>query len=378
MRSCHVLALPGGNPAPLVTVAWALHRDGWRADVVHAVLYARAQRWLHAELLDGAHPLAQLRQSVNDPTLAEVVEHLATSKDGTPLEDDATPEEGVRFMEAAWRAARALQESEVPIVFALVGGRKRTLTADLVVAFQLLARPQDRLVELRLSPSEAIDPTSCFYFPDQLSRAEVTRWNSIAPLDASEVQVRLLDVRVPRLRRLLPPSRLGTFADALAAGEDAIDAGAAPVPSFDLQERTLTVGARAVRLSADQAVWMGCLAVARRLRPDGWLDVTEEALPARVFDAARAAWHCEAHELSDAWIFGELASPDRLKWLGPLRSRLRGTLGKQLEGHPWRDQVVPEVRYRRAGPSAGAFERLAAPEIALCPRLEAVVRACTP
>ena len=183
-----MLALPGGNPAPLVTLAWALHRDGMRVEAVHAVLYASARRWLHEELLGGALPLEQLRAALADPTLAPVVEHPALRADGTLVEEDALADDGDTYRETAWRVARQLQADPTPLVFALVSGRRRSLVADLVVAFQLLARPQDRLVELRLSPHEAIEPASGFYFPGQATPARVQRYDWPAPAGATGIE----------------------------------------------------------------------------------------------------------------------------------------------------------------------------------------------
>ena len=369
-RACaRVLALPGGNPAPLATLAWALAREGVHVDALHAVLYASARRYLHEELLGGDAPLAQLaRVRGHAPA---VVEHLATLPDGAPVEDDVDPEAAAALMATLWEAARALQQDPAPVVFALLSGRRRTLVADVVVAFQLLARPQDRLVEVRVNPRDAVDPLTRFYFPAQESEARVPvapAHGSDATCGAEAVTVTLVDVRVPRLRHLLPPERLRRWEDALAAGEDALDAGQRVVPAFDLRARTVRVGARTVTLSHDQAIWVGALAVARRTTAHGWLDVTERTVTAAVHAAALRAWNLEPHELSDGWDFGADPHPQRLARLGPLRSRARRDLENQLHGHPWRDLVVPELR--RAG--GRSQERLRAEEVALCAALEAV------
>ncbi len=370
--NARVLALPGGNPAPLATLAWALDRDGVRVDAIHAVLYASARRYLHAELLGGDTPLAQLAALRGQAPA--VVEHLATQPGGAPVEDDADPEGAAALMETLWCAARTLQADPAPVVFALVSGRRRTLVADVVVAFQLLARPQDRLVEVRVSPREAVDPLTRFYFPGQATVARVPvapAHGSDAVCGADEVTVTLVDVRVPRLRHLLPPERLQTWAGALDAGEDALDAGQRVVPSFDLRGRSVRLGARTVTLSHDQAIWVAALAVARRVAPDGWLDVTERTVTAAVHAAALRVWNLEPHELSDGWDFGADPHPQRLARLGPLRSRVRRDLEAQLTGHPWRDLVVPELR-RAAGRSQ---ERLRADPVTLCATLEGVARA---
>jgi CRISPR-associated protein (TIGR02584 family) len=376
VQAVRVLALPGGNPAPLVTLAWALRRDGIRVREVHAVLYASAQRWLRAELLGGVEPLAQLRALANDDSLATIVEHPAL-RDGAVIEDDAAPEDAVAYMDTAWRAARALQADPEPVIFALVGGRRRTLTADLVVAFQLLARPQDRLVELRLSPREAGDATAGFYFPEQRTPARVQRYDQPEPVGASDVEVRVVDVRVPRLRRLLPDVALASYAEALAAGEDAVATVDAARPRFDLTRRELRVGATTLRLPHNQALWFAALAVARRCRADGWLvtlgNPRDEALLFEVHAAALFAWHREADELSDGWAFGTEAPASVAGWRGPIRSRMKKLLAEGLAGHPWRELLVPQLSRCGTGRSVVTRERLRAPEMWLCGVLEGVV-----
>ena len=120
MSPCRVFALPGGNPAPLVTLAWALHREGLRATEIHAVLYGSAQQWLRRELHGGVQPLAQLRAALGDATLAEVMEHPALRPDGSIVEDDAAAEDGDTYRETAWRVARALSADEHTLGIAII------------------------------------------------------------------------------------------------------------------------------------------------------------------------------------------------------------------------------------------------------------------
>lgn len=358
--------MPGGNPAPLVTVSWALAREGWRVEGLHAVLYGSAARWLETELLGGTEPLLQLRRWAEDPSLATLYAHLAHHDDGAAVEDDGAPASDVAMMEALWNVTVALQSGTLPVVFALVGGRRRTLTADMVVAFQLLARPQDRLVDVRVDPKDAVDPLTGFAFPEQQTPAQVPS-SSGDVVSAADVRVRLVEVRVPRLRHLLPPSALASFQDALGAGEAALDARASSMPSFDLRTRVLRVGMRETVLSPDQAIWWASLALARRRSSDGWLAVEEGRLPQRVARVAGPLWHREPHELSDAWA---AETPEqRGKWLGPIRSRLRREVASAFDGHPWRDQVIPELSRTREG----SRERIRAVDVAWCPAMEALL-----
>ena len=347
MTDCTVVAAPGGNPAPLVALLWALRcqRD-LRCGVLHVVMYQRAEHWLRAEMIGGDLPLEQLRAETGDPALGTLDAHLARLPDGTPVEDDADPAAALAFTETLWSVFRAAQAtSEAPVVVALVGGSRRTLSVDSVVAFQLLARPQDLLVDLRFDPKTANDPRSGFYFPEQRVplRVHVDEATSIA---AADVGVSIVELTVPRLRHLLPAEALGSFAGALEAGEEALREGPSPVVAFDLAARTVRLGAARVKLSPDQAVWFAVLAVARKTRPDGWIDVTDVAFIRRVSEACRRNWNLESRELSYAWEFAGGQSDHRLMWLGPIRSRLRVTLNAVLRGHPHREAVIPEKRKR--------------------------------
>ena len=348
MKERVLVAAPGGNPAPLVGLVWALHQK-WelRVTTAHLVLYGNALRYVEAELLGGARPLDDLRSSLSDPQLAEVVSHVVTTPGDEVLEDDVAVEHAAAFMEQLWRVVRELQEQERhPLVFALVGGRRRTLTVDMATAFGLLARPEDRLVDVRLDPKYADDPTTGFFFPAQQSPCRVEDRGGHA-LSASEVSVLPVEVRVPRLRHLLCRADLATFASALDAGEAALDKGPAPRVVVDVPARTVRVNDLALRLSPDQMVWYATLATARLTTDDGWLDVRHSPLLAQVAETCRATWHLEPHELSDAYDFDPASDAQRPARLAPIRSRLRRRLRDALRGHPHRALVVPEQRFAK-------------------------------
>ena len=62
MKKYVLVAAPGGNPAPLVGLLWALHRH-WEVSVAtaHLVLYENSRRYVEGELLGGTEPLEELR-----------------------------------------------------------------------------------------------------------------------------------------------------------------------------------------------------------------------------------------------------------------------------------------------------------------------------
>jgi hypothetical protein len=337
---------------------WALHARGYFVERLELVLYAKADRYLEREFLGGPRPLEDLRAVLGQPELARVVPHLVRFPDGPELEDDVEPGAALLFQDAIWQLARALQqEGPLPVVFGLVGGRRRTLTVDLSTTFQLLGRPQDLLVDLRLAPKYADDPASGFFFPGQTQKARVradfegSRW-----LTADQVEVSLVDVRVPRLRRALPERALGSFAAALEAGESALVLGPAITLEVDLKHQTLRFGGVVVKLVPNHMIWFATLAFARLSTETGWVDARDTMLLAAVTEHCRRLWRMEPFELSDAYDFGPHASADRHQRFNPIRTRLRRKLENALEGLPRRAEVVPCKKATKA-----PFERLDIP-----------------
>ncbi len=343
MKPCVVLAAPGGNPALLAALVWGLHARGYLVERLELVLYANADRYLELEFLGGRRPLEQLRTVLGLPELAGVVPHLVRLPDGTELEEAAEPGAALLFQDRIWQVARSLQESETPIVFALVGGRRRTLAVDMSTGFQLLARPQDLLVDLRLRPKYADEPGSGFFFPQQRTVARVRAdYGGSRFLAAPEVHVEVVDVRVPRLRKALPDAALVSFATALEAGEHALDVGPPATLRIDLKRRTLRFGGAQVKLSVNQMIWYATLAVARQADQDeGWVDARDTVLLAHVTECCRALWMLPPEELSDGYDFEPHADEKRHQRLNPIRTRLRKRLQEALEGHPRRSEVVP-------------------------------------
>ena len=339
-------AAPGGNPAPLVGMLWALHRQ-WDVSVteVHLVLYENSRRYVERELLGGAEPMEQLRIALGMEAQVEVIQHIVRTREDQVLVDDISSDHAAAFMESLWGVVRDLQEhAPFPLIFALVGGRRRTLTVDMATAFQLLNRPRDRLVDVRLEPKYADEPRTGFFFPEQRSPSEVYDREGNHVL-ASDVVVTPVDVRVPRLRRLLRRDDLTTFSGALEAGEEALEKGPFPNVVIDITNRKLCVGDYEIRLSYDQMVWYATLAVAR-LRGDdneGWVQVGDLSLLAKVEEVCRRLWSFEPHELSDAYDFNPASDEDRPGRLAPIRSRLRKKVRDALRGHPHRTLVVPEL-----------------------------------
>ncbi len=300
-RPVTVFAALGPNPAPLTELIWALHREGAHVTDAFVVLDDAGHFYLHGELLDGAAPrragthgaLHALRAQLG---VAAVLHETVVEPEGGGRLDVDDPAHAELYHRRVWDAAQAAvaHAGAGQVVFALCGGRLRTTTALTTMAIQLLARPQDRAVDVRVSDARAEGATG-FYFPTQDDQALRSRRGE--PFVAGEVDVRLTPVRVPRLRELLPASSLVSYEAALEATQAAVDAAALPRLVVDLEVGEARVDGVSLGLSRSALIWYAALAVARREAEDGWLAVAHLETVARVMRAcASRSWSEEVQD----------------------------------------------------------------------------------
>jgi hypothetical protein len=341
-----------------------------RAAEAHLVLYENARHYVESELLGGTRPIDDLRAILGDQELAEVVPHVVNRPGVGVVHDDQRFDDAAVFMENVWSVVRCLQQRESgPVIFALVGGRRRSLSVNMATAFQLLARPQDRLIDVRLVPKYGDDPRWGFFFPDQTSPCVIETPRGEV-FEAADVVVQLADIRVPRMRRLLCDTDLQTFAHAVAAGEEALERGPIPRLVVDVKHRALLVGDQRVGLSKDQMVWYVALVVRRLTTKDGWLPPDDAEVLPLVFEACRRLWGFAPEELSDAYDYDHDDVAKRLNWLRPLRTRARRRVRENLRGHPHARLFIPTIE-RSKGSTRNLERVLIDPEsIELRPNLQ--------
>jgi CRISPR-associated protein (TIGR02584 family) len=262
----HILAAIGPNPASITELLWRLGSQPKASPLtVHLVLESKRSEVYLPEMLAPGAALDQLRERLGAviPTSDELLMYRAETGDGMP-EDEHAQALPTALTEVLWSAARAAQHGagEEPVVFALSGGRRRASTALQSVVFQLLARPQDRLVDVRLSDPIAEGGTG-FFFPAQ-ARQELEGRHRYAgqPFLAREIAVLLEPIEVPRLRPLLLPEDLRTFADAKIASERQIQASAPPRLCLDLRAGHLFVNDQRWKLPGGPFVLYACLLLA--------------------------------------------------------------------------------------------------------------------
>ena len=190
--------------------------------------------FLDLELLVPGGPLDQLVALLGEGLAHGQTLHVhrALLPDGSPLVNDEDPAHADAYQAAVWNAALAARQAagERPLVFALAAGRRRTMTALVTTAFQMLARTQDACVDVRVS-DRRVEGAKGFYFPEQRRQRLAVGRDTV---EANLVQVALVEARLPRLRDLIPEARLATYGGALAAAQSAIDEARLPRLLIDL------------------------------------------------------------------------------------------------------------------------------------------------
>jgi CRISPR-associated protein (TIGR02584 family) len=354
-----VFATLGANPAPLLQLVWALHRKwDWSARDVSVVVDARGMPYLHAEALARGAAWDDLRAALGASCLERDRVRVVPvyGEDGELLPDDESPDDAARYSEAAWRGARRAIElaGDDPVVFALVAGHRRTQHVAATVLFQLLARPQDRLVDVRLSERWAYAP-GAFYFPEQASRGPRLARSHAPNCDPADVDVHLVDVQAPRLRGLLRQRDLMTHASALRAGQVAIDALVGVRLLFDMEQGCARLGREVIVLSKTQFIWYATLARQRCLDNggEGWLATGDANALERVAHACRSfGWNEDVRMdllrryMGLATESKEIDEEDQADSLTKLRADTLRALRKFAKGRP-RDlgaMIVPAKR----------------------------------
>lgn len=322
LRPVVVFAPLGANPAPLLQLVWGLHRQ-WRltASRIVVVVDARGHRYLHAEVLQRGAAWESLQRALGATTVdSREIEVVAVrTAAGELLPSDEDPENASIYSESAWSAARRAiaHAGENPVIFALVAGRRRTMHVAATVLFQLLARPQDRLVDVRVSERWA-ETAGVFYFPEQNGTQRDRRGGLADSHDPASVEVVLVDVQVPRLRGLLRERDLMTYAAALRAGQAAVDASAGTRLRIDLSEGKAFVGEDELPLSKAQFIWYAALAHHRRSSADGdgGLRVRDvEPLWRMARRCSKYAWSAAVQGELVERLMGLASPPEKLKEL---------------------------------------------------------------
>ena len=226
-----LLAVTGLSPQVLTETVWALADEGYGLpDEVHVVTTGTGARFVDAVLLDRpaaykARPIepqgpgwARLAEALGAPLPAPLVTAPTRPGEQAPLDDLTTSPDAALVADALYQRAHDLTAPGRPPLVASIAGGRKTMSADLQSAFSVYARPGDRLVHVLVDPAHE---RSDFLFPTP---------------QTGDAGLTLVDVRVPRLRRLLE----GPLLEALPAdrrGLQGILAGLEPVNYVDRPAR---------------------------------------------------------------------------------------------------------------------------------------------
>lgn len=287
--------------------------------------------------------IASLGLATNAPDIEVIVPCLP---DGTEIDDIRSPEEVTAFAERFLDVARretANPESAVHV--SLAGGRK-TMSYIAGLALSLVARPQDKLSHVLVSP-EAFERRPAFWWPTQSDPTEGmdednTVWR------ASDALVELYEVPMVRLRAFEVPASDTDFEKAVTLANAALSDTTELV--FNTQNRTLSVGPLRFEIANDLQSALYHLALLGHV--ENWSCLQEtgfswDVLYAgkddkgsgifadRLFFCLRQAYsrgglartHEDAHDRAAEIISKRIGEPEAIySWLNSELSRLRNDL----------------------------------------------------
>ena len=269
-RPAVLFAAIGPYTAPFTELVWALHRQRNMAVVeAFVVVDRRGLDYLQADLLDSGRGLDQLRE-----VLPNILDHhdvhlrVARTPSGQIVEDDLSDGEASCFRETLWLAAREAiaRAGDRPLVFGLTEGSRRTTCALLTSFFQLLAREQDLLVDVRVTDPR-VDGDVPFFFPEQQERE---LHHEFSVIDVRRVEVALVELDLPRLAGVLEGEVLTTYDSALRVAKARPETSPPPLV-VDLARGWVTIDGLEVDLSAAERFWYAYLGWRRGETTDGWV-----------------------------------------------------------------------------------------------------------
>lgn len=325
MRECVLVTELGLNPAPLAELLWALPRQrNLRVRAAYLLIPPMGEDFLRREFLAPGKAHDQLREVLGDavPSSEALFIRYAIDREGHALDDELSTSHASAWNEARWRnALDALRAAgDAPVVFALAGGRRRTSTAVDTVIAQLLARPQDLVLDVRVGDLRVEGARVPFSFPEQTEQRLSLPGGDL--VIAREVAVVLVDVQVPRLRRLLGDRALDTYEHALNAGQDAVEAAVVVTVTVNLAAGTIAVNEVPISLSESEFVWFATLAAACAEGGEAWVTTQDVEAPRamlRRIGAARGAGWSPGAAVWKKVLAGEDIKEDASS-LGKIRS----------------------------------------------------------
>jgi CRISPR-associated protein (TIGR02584 family) len=323
---------------PLAQMIWALEKQrGMTVVEAHVVADKVGINYLERELLAPGEILDQLRASLGPATLPHehLFVHRATLIDQTLAFDETRPDHAEAYLHTLWNGAKKAIEraADRRVIFGLIATRRRTMSAMQAACFQMLARKNDLLLDVRLTDGRA-SIQGDFFFPAQ---REKVGYHQIE-IDPRTVEVQLIDVSLPRLGGLIAGGALETYESAVAASQRAIDALTPPLLKIDLLEGAATADDRSLGLSSAELLWYAFLAEGRKTNSDGWVVIGQDghhALREFVLPLVGRSWVAKIRTAPLlALIEGDWVNDEDLR-------NLRGKTVQKLKS--WCDEQRPDA-----------------------------------
>lgn len=163
-----LLAIAGLSPQVITETLYALHQDGTAIDEIHVIATRIGRDAITTQLLapDDGHYFRYLKEYGHDPRsirFSQDTLHVLRDGKGNPIDDITGEEENEILLKTCLTLAhRFTRKPEEHVFFSIAGGRK-TMSACLMVAAQIYARPQDRIYHVLVSPE--FESHKDFYYP---------------------------------------------------------------------------------------------------------------------------------------------------------------------------------------------------------------------
>ena len=268
---------------PLSQIIWALEKKRNMAVVsAHVVVDKRGLHYIEREFLAKGEVLDQLRAELGAQIASQerFVIHRAQLPSGELAVDDLIEAHAEAYLSTLWSACRAAvsEAEDRRVIFALLGVRRRSMAAMLAAFFQMLARADDLLLDVRLSDRRA-EIGGDFFFPEQ---ADPVPYRDLL-VDPKTVDIHLVEIEALRLGGLLGRDALESYSAAIERSRVAIAAMTPPTLSIDLVQGRCLVDGEVLRLSSAELLWYGFLAQGRASSEEGWVVIGQDG-----HDALRA------------------------------------------------------------------------------------------
>ncbi|MDD4240723.1 MAG: CRISPR-associated ring nuclease Csm6, partial [Smithellaceae bacterium] len=163
-----LLAIAGLSPQVITETLYALHQEGAAIDEIHVIATRIGRDAITTQLLtpDDGRYFRYLKDYGLDPRsviFSQDTLHVLRDGKGNSINDITSEEENEILLRTCLTLAhRFTKKPENTVFFSIAGGRK-TMSACLMVAAQMFARPQDRIYHVLVSPE--FESHKDFYYP---------------------------------------------------------------------------------------------------------------------------------------------------------------------------------------------------------------------